>query len=408
MSYTSRMFIAVWICMFLATFAISISSPAIPYLIKELVSVPDNPAKTEEFTSTGIGVMLSLNSIALVVGSLFGGFISDKVGRRKSVLLAFAVLALGFILFIISQSLMLLFTASFLEMLGYYLASPSFIALIADYTSHSSRGKGYGIFNLSWITAQIPAPILGGYLAELLGLKIPFYLSLIMAIATIPFSLMVPRQVHKEEILNENTNCTEDNDSLPPMPLRTVLTLFTMSYLISGLANGFVNALINSYVIFDLGASTAEFGLVSSLGFGLVTALAQIPGGKLADKFGRKPLVLSSGLIIPLIPVLAFTSNIWQFILVLAFICLIGNISSPAVNAWLMESVPSSRRASASGLTRMANGVGMAVGPILGSYSWSSIGSAASFSITGLIFSIQLIPYLKISETHAKRREVLK
>jgi len=162
---------------------------------------------------------------------------------------------------------MLLFTASFLEMLGYCLANPSFIALIADYTPHSSRGKGYGIFNLSWITAQIPAPILGGYLAELLGLKIPFYLSLLVAIATIPFSLMVPRQVHKEEILNENTNCTEDNDSLPPMPLRTVLTLFTMSYLISGLANGFVNALINSYVIFDLRASTAEFGLVSSLGF---------------------------------------------------------------------------------------------------------------------------------------------
>jgi len=62
-----------------------------------------------------------------------------------------------------------------------------------------------------------------------------------MAIATIPFSLIVPRQVYKEEILNENTNCTEDKDSLPPMPLRTVLTLFTMSYLISGLANGFVN-----------------------------------------------------------------------------------------------------------------------------------------------------------------------
>ena len=72
--------------MFLATFAISISSPAIPYLIKELVSVPDDPAKTEELTSTGIGVMLSLSSIALVIGSLFGGFISGKAGRRKSVL----------------------------------------------------------------------------------------------------------------------------------------------------------------------------------------------------------------------------------------------------------------------------------------------------------------------------------
>jgi len=149
MAYASKTFVAIWICMFLATFATSISRPAVPYLIKELVLVPNDPAKTEELTSTGIGVVLALNSVAVVIGSFLGGFISDKIGRKRSILLAFTVLALGFIVFILSQSLVLLFSASFLEMLGYYLASPSFMALVADFTSRSSRGKSYGIFNLS-------------------------------------------------------------------------------------------------------------------------------------------------------------------------------------------------------------------------------------------------------------------
>lgn len=69
-------------------------------------------------------------------------------------------------------------------------------------------------------------------------------------------------------------------------------------------------------------------------------------------------------------------------------------------DAWLMESVPSSRRASTSGITRMANGIGMTVGPILGSYSWSSLGAVTSFATAGLIFGIQFIPYLKVKETH--------
>jgi len=402
--HTSKTFIAIWVCMFLATFAVSVCNPSVPYLIKELVSVPDDPVKTEELTSTSIGVMLSINSVALVIGSLFGGFISDRVGHKKLILFAFSVLTFSFIIFILSQSLTLLFVASFLEMLGYYLASPSFIALVASSTSHSSRGKSYGVFNLSWIVAQIPGPLLGGYLAEIFGLKIPFYLSLLMTVMTVPFSLIVPKRGIYEKRFKENVECSENGESPLLMPLRITLFLFGLSFTINGLANGFLIAIINSYVIFNLQASTAEFGLVSSLASGLVQAIAQIPGGKLADKFGRKPLVLSSGLSIPLIPALALTRSIWGFIAVLGLICFIGNISSPAVSAWLMESVPSSRRASASGVTRMTNGVGMMMGPILGSYSWSSVGPIMSFAIAGLIFSVQLLPYLRIKETYAENK----
>ena len=83
-------------------------------------------------------------------------------------------------------------------------------------------------------------------MAELFGLKIPFYLSFFIAVMTIPFSLVIPTVIHKEKTFEENVNCLENEHSSLLMPLRIVLFLFIVSNLINGLANGFASALINS------------------------------------------------------------------------------------------------------------------------------------------------------------------
>jgi MFS family permease len=65
----------------------------------------------------------------------------------------------------------------------------------------------------------------------------------------------------------------------------------------------------------------------------LVTGLVQIPGGKLADRFGRKPLVLFGFLGVPLVALLGFSSSLMDFSLILGGISAVGNISSPAISA---------------------------------------------------------------------------
>ncbi len=403
MSYSSKVFLVLWACMFLATFTTSLVSSPIPYLIEEFVEVPGDLEKTEEATSLGIGIVLALNSVALIIGSFFGGFIADRIGRKKAIILAFTVLASSFVVFYLSQDIILLFVASFMEMLGFNLANPSFKALIADFTSRSSRGTSYGFFNLSWIIAQVPGPVLGGLVADISGLKIPFIFGLSMSLVAIAFSLLISKGHPKtDETPVTDVNCSEDEQAASLMPLKTVLLLFGTANILNGLANGVFSAIMYPYLMFNLQASATEFGLASSLGFGLVTAIVQIPGGKMADKYGRKPLVLSSSLAIPSIVALAFTTRIWQFILLLGVICAIGNISSPAISAWLMDFVPKAKRASVSGITASVNGVGMAIGPMAGSCLWSSMGAMISFAVTGFSFSLQLLPYLKMKETHGE------
>lgn len=165
--------------------------------------------------------------------------------------------------------------------------------------------------------------------------------------------------------------------------------------------NGFINPVLNGMLLFKLAAAPAEYGLVLSLSSSLVTGLVQIPGGKLADRFGRKPLVLFGFLGVPLVALLGFSSSLMDFSLILGGISAVGNISGPAISAWLMDLVPEQRRASASGITQTLNGVGLTVGPNVGSYVWNATKPDAVIpcGIAAIIFIASLPFYLMLQES---------
>jgi MFS family permease len=78
----------------------------------------------------------------------------------------------------------------------------------------------------------------------------------------------------------------------------------------------------------------------------------------------------------------------------------VGNISSPAISAWLMDLVPEQKRASVSGITQTLNGIGLTAGPNAGSYVWNSTkpDAVASCGVAALIFAASLPFYLMLKE----------
>jgi MFS family permease len=102
-----------------------------------------------------------------------------------------------------------------------------------------------------------------------------------------------------------------------------------------------------------------------------------------------------------LIILLGFSSSLLEFSLVLGGISAVGNVSSPAVAAWLMDLVPEEKRVSASGITQTLNGVGLTVGPYLGSYAWNvnSPDAVIPCGIAALIFLAGLPFYFMLRES---------
>jgi MFS family permease len=396
--YRSRVFLVLWAVNFVFTFAVSLISTPRPYLAKEFVSGADVEAATME----AYGIMLSLGFVAVTLGYLLGGFAADLIGRKRVIVLSFFILAFGCGLFSIASGLSFLFLASFVEMFSVGFSGPAISAFVADCSAQSSRGKAYGVFNLSWVSAQVPAPLLGGFLADAVNLRSPFVIATFVSVVGLTLSIFLrsgARENKQEAELDRMS--FEDPDSKPIMPLLNVIALFSATNLANGLLNGFVGPLLSGFLIFKLNADPTMYGLVLSISSSLVTGLVQIPGGILTDRFGRKPLVLFGFLGVPLVLVLAFSRTLLEFGLIMGGISAVGNISSPAISAWLMDLVPQQRRATISGITQTLNGAGLSVGPTIGSYVWNSTKPDATMpcGFAALIFAVSLPFYLMIKET---------
>jgi DHA1 family multidrug resistance protein-like MFS transporter len=393
--YRSRVFLVLWTVNFLFAFSTSLIPTPRAYLTKLFVG------GAEAATMEALGIMLSLGFAATTAGYFVGGFAAESLGKRKVVIVSFGVLAAGCGMFALASSLYFLFLANFVEFFAAGFSSPAISALVADYSEQSSRGMAYGVFNLSWVSAGIAGPLLAGFAAQFVTLRTPFVVAAFASIVGLFLALSLKGNKAEKQKIERNGGEVEESSSKPNLPLKRVILIFSITNLLNGLLNGFINPVLNGMLLFKLEAAPAEYGLVLSLSSSLVTGLVQLPGGKLADKFGRKPLVLFSFLGVPLALLLGLSRSLLEFSLFMGGISAVGNVSSPAISAWLMDLVPEHRRASASGMTQTLNGVGLTLGPSAGSYVWNSTKPDAivSCGVAALLYVASLPFYLMLEES---------
>ena len=396
-NYRSRIFLVLWSVNFLFTFSTNLIPTSRAYLTKAFVG------NVETATMEALGILLSLGSAAATIGYFAGGFAADAIGKKKVVILSFTVLAVGCGLFVIAPNLYGLYLANFVMFFASGFSSPAISALVADCSEQCSRGMAFGVFNLSWIASGVAAPLLAGYIAQFVNLYMPFMLAVLVSVAGLFAAyLLKGKNVDKKDKKSHEVKTTSTGTSLG---LKRVIIIFSVTNILNGLLNGFINPVLNGMLLFKLAAAPAEYGLVVSLSSSLVTGLVQVPGGRLADRFGRKPLVLFGFLGVPLAALLGFSNSLLDFSLIMGGISAVGNISSPAISAWLMDLIPEHRRASVSGITQTLNGVGLTVGPSMGSYVWNATQPDAVIpcGIAAVIFAAAFPFYLMLKEPQENR-----
>jgi MFS family permease len=129
-------------------------------------------------------------------------------------------------------------------------------------------------------------------------------------------------------------------------------------------------------------------------------------GGALADKYGRRSLILF-GLIVSGVGsiLMGLANNLMLFYLLAAFLGLIGSFGGPARQAMVADLLPKSKQAEGFGILRISFNLSATIGPILGgflathSYMFLFIADAVSSLITAVIV------FLVIPETKPERKE---
>ncbi len=149
----------------------------------------------------------------------------------------------------------------------------------------------------------------------------------------------------------------------------------------------------------DLGASDEQVGLSYSL-MNLGYSLMQLLGGLLADRYGRKWLIVLPTLgFVPLYLLAGACNHWWALLLVMLVINSLSALQWPSFLAILAESVREDQRGMAFGVFEFCVSVGVTIGPAIGTFLVPWVGRRVLLASTGLMALVCAVLRLALKET---------
>ena len=172
---------------------------------------------------------------------------------------------------------------------------------------------------------------------------------------------------------------------------------------------GFVIPFLSLYLTSQRGVPVGQAGLVVAL-FGAGSFGAQLAGGELADRLGRRPVLLMSLLGAP--PLMVALGMAQDLFVIAALTMVLGfftDLYRPAVNAAVTDLVPAESRTRAFGYMYWAINLGAALAPIAAgfmahiNYLLLFVGDAVTTLVYGLIVLWRVQETQPIEAVHAAR-----
>ena len=123
---------------------------------------------TEKFNvgMTQAGILLGMSSLFGLIGSVIGGALADRFGRRKLILFGLVFSALSSLSFGFAGGLSILYVLIVIVGLLSRIANPAYDALLADILPEAKRQEGFGITRVAFNYAWIIGTAAGGLIAS--------------------------------------------------------------------------------------------------------------------------------------------------------------------------------------------------------------------------------------------------
>ncbi len=154
-----------------------------------------------------------------------------------------------------------------------------------------------------------------------------------------------------------------------------------------------------------LGGTASTIGLIGAVE-AIARGIVQIPGGYLADKYGRKWLIASMTFVAAFARLFYIFAPTWEWILIGAFLVGVTNIYGPALMAIVADSVPKEKRGMAFSLINLIASVSTTPAPLLAGVLYARMGLVPSmrlgYGVALVGFLIAALLRIRLKETVEK------
>lgn len=170
----------VLLTVFIDSLGFGIIIPSLPPVIMELTGEPVSTA-----ARWGGFLMAVYAALQFVMAPVFGG-LSDRFGRRPILLASLFAFGVDFLLTGLATSMAWLFIGrAFAGVFGASFATAG--AYIGDISDDVNRAKNFGFIGAAWGSGFTLGPVIGGFVAEEIGHRAPFYVAAGLALANVVF-----------------------------------------------------------------------------------------------------------------------------------------------------------------------------------------------------------------------------
>ena len=384
LSSTLKVFL---LTMILANIAGAMYSSFLPLYLKQLGA---NVAQ--------IGLFFTISQIIPLVLQVLGGWISDSIGRLKSIALGSMAGVISHIALILAPTWAWVLVSEGFGAVTRSLVGPSFGAFTAEESNEENRARVFGVVDAFYNIVAIVGPPLGGFLIDHYGFKVMLIASaMLYTIATVIRVIMAKRPTKSTK--NEGTKGKLDLRELRInlgaifglVLAGGVLTWIIFTDGIRDIAFSLSGTLIPVYLE-DVGLSAQRIGILGSV-LGVAMMLTSYPAGHMADKFGER-VTIALGFALQGAGLFTFIAAENFFIYAISY-ALIGmgiSLMSPAYQSLLSKVLPQKLRGTGFGLIHSGLGFFSLPAPAIGAKLYSSVGPTSPFWITAIASVFAMFP----------------
>ncbi|WP_102690992.1 MDR family MFS transporter [Rummeliibacillus pycnus] len=337
------------------------------------------------------GLVLMGNAAAGVIGNLIGGYVFDKFGGFKSIMLGTIITIMGLICLVIWHGWP--HYVWFLTLIGFSggIVFPSMFAMVGTAWPEGGR-KGFNAIYLAQNLGVAIGPALAGVVANK-SFDYLFSANLIMYIFFFFIALSYKgisseNGIAPSSVLNESAK-VKDRSSL------NALIILGIGYLLGWMVYTQWTTTISSYTQ-DLGISLNQYSLLWTTN-GLLIVLGQPLINPIIKKMGEfyKGQIFI-GVIIFIISffVVSFAGTFKMFLVAIMILTFGEMFVWPIVPTIASKLAPKGRDGFYQGLINSFSAIGKMVGPFLGGVLADQYGMKITFYVLILILAISLIPYM--------------
>jgi len=344
-------------------------------------------------SATTIGLIEGIGEATASISKLFSGWISDRIGKRKPlIVLGYGLAALSKPLFAVATTPAWVLLARFSDRIGKGFRDAPRDALVGDLVPREARGAAYGLRQSLDIVGAFVGPLLAIALMALFkdNFRLIFWLAIIPALISVAVLILGVREAADHRKAEQPQATIHWNE------FRRLGRPFWFVVVVGALLT--------------LARFSEAFLILRAQGAGLRVALAPLvlvvmnvvysgsayPAGKLSDRLDRGRMLATGFVVLVLADVaLALPLGLAVVMLGVALWGLHMGLTQGVLAALVADTAPVALRGTAFGLFNLVSGIALLLASLIAGALWQMIGpqatfiAGAAFTAAGLVGSVR-------------------